>query len=138
MKTVFEHSAGGVVLTADGNLVVVRTTNLAGRPVVTLPKGLIETGEKAVRAACREVTEETGLEVTAVGDSPIDILEYWFVRDRVRVKKRVVFFRFTVEGGSTALHDDEVDEVLVLDPAAAVGMLSYPTERDVVRKTLAQ
>ena len=137
MKTVFEYSAGGIVLTADGMLVVVRTKNLAGRPVVALPKGLIEAGEKALEAARREVTEETGLEVRATGDAPAGLVEYWFVRDRVRVKKRVDFFRFAVVGGNTALHDDEIDEVVILEPAAAMGSLSYPAERDVVAKALA-
>ena len=136
IRTVFEHSAGGVVLTADGMLVVVRTRNLAGRSVVTLPKGLLEAGERAVDAARREVTEETGLEVRAAERAPAGVVEYWFVRDRVRVKKRVDFFRFTVTGGDPALHDDEVDDVVILEPSAAMGKLTYPAEREVVRKAL--
>ena len=136
MKTVFERSAGGIVLTTDGRLVVVRTTNLKGEPVVTLPKGLLERGESAVAAARREVTEETGLEVGATTDAPAEILEYWFVRDRVRVKKRVEFFRFEVVGGDTGLHDGEIDEVLVLEVDGALDILSYPTERRLVRKAV--
>ena len=136
MRTVFERSAGGIVLTGDGRLVVVRTTNLRGRPVVTLPKGLLERGESAVSAARREVREETGFEVRAVADTPADVVEYWFVRDGVRVRKRVDFFRFTTIGGSPDLHDGEVDEVLVVGAADAIDMLSYPAERRVVRKAL--
>ncbi len=136
IRTVFEHSAGGVVLTADGRLVVVQARNLAGRPVVTLPKGLLEAGEQAIEAARREVTEETGLEVRAADRARAGVVEYWFVRDRVRVKKRVDFFRFTVTGGDPALHDDEVDEVVILEPLAAIGKLTYPAEREVVSKAL--
>lgn len=136
MRTVFERSAGGIVLTGDGRLVVVRTTNLRGRPVVTLPKGLLERGESAVSAARREVREETGFEVRAIADTPADVVEYWFVRDGVRVRKRVDFFRFTTIGGSPDLHDGEVDEVLVVGAADAIDMLSYPAERRVVRKAL--
>ena len=136
MRTVFERSAGGIVHTADGRVVVVRTTNLKGEPVVTLPKGLLEAGESAISAARREVTEETGFEVRATPGAPAGVLEYWFVRERVRVKKRVEFFRFTVVGGSADLHDGEIDEVLVVEEATAVDMLSYPSERDLVRKAL--
>ena len=136
IKTVFEHSAGGIVQTAGGKLVVVQTRNLAGRPVVTLPKGLVETGETALSAARREVTEETGYEVRATTPSPAGVTEYWFVRERVRVRKRVEFFRFTVTGGDPARHDGEVDQVLVLEPESAIAMLSYPTEREVVQEAL--
>lgn len=137
MRTVFERSAGGIVLTADGSLMMVRTTNLKGETVVTLPKGLLETGESAISAARREVTEETGFEVRAVTDARVGVLEYWFVRDRVRVKKRVEFFCFTVVGGSAGRHDGEIDEVLVLEAGDAIDLLSYPTERGMVRKALA-
>lgn len=126
------------MLTADGKLVVVQTRNLAGRPVVTLPKGLVETGETALSAALREVTEETGFEVRVTTPVPVGATEYWFVRHPVRVKKRVEFFRFTVTGGDPAGHDHEVDEVLVLEPESAIAMLSYPTEREVVEKALAE
>ena len=124
------------MLTTDGRLVVVQARNLAGQPVVTLPKGLLEAGEQAIEAARREVTEETGLEVRAADRARAGVVEYWFVRDRMRVKKRVDFFRFTVTGGDPALHDDEVDEVVILEPLAAMGKLTYPAERDVVSKAL--
>ena len=126
------------MLTRDGKLVVIRTRNLAGRAVVTLPKGLVEPGETALSAALREVTEETGFRVRAGPQAPAAATEYWFVRERVRVRKRVEFFRFTVTGGDPALHDHEVDEVLVLEPEAALAMLSYPGEREAVEKALAE
>jgi len=122
--------------TTVGVLVVVRTRNLAGQSVDTLPKGQLEAGEQAIEAARREVTEETGLEVRAADPARAGVVEYWFVRDRVRVKKRVDFFRFAVTGGDPALHDNEVDEVVLLEPSAAMGKLTYPAERDLVRKAL--
>ena len=136
MKTVFEHSAGGIVVTADGKLALVRTVNLKGNPVITLPKGLLERGESPLVAARREVREETGFEVRAIGEAPVGVLDYWFVREGVRVKKRVDFFAFEVVGGDASLHDREIDQVLVLSPPDAIAMLTYPTEARLAREVV--
>jgi len=59
------ESAGGVVVTAAGELVLVlvRTKRLGpdSQPEVRLPKGHIEPGESRMQAALREVREESGL-----------------------------------------------------------------------------
>lgn len=135
MDTVFEHSAGGIVLTQEGKLVVVRTRNLRGEIVYGLPKGRLEEGESAVDAAAREVTEETGLDVEAL-DEPARTAAYWYVRDGLRVRKRVDFFRFMVIGGDPSDHDGEIDEVLQLDLPAAFDCLTYRSERDIARQAL--
>ena len=135
MDTVFEHSAGGIVLTPDGRLVVVRTKNLKGDTVFALPKGQLEIGETAADAAQREVVEETGYLVERVGEPP-QTASYWFVRDGTRVKKRVDFFRFDVVGGDSADHDSEIDEVLALDIEVGVERLTYKSEREMAHKAL--
>ena len=117
-------------------MVIVRTRNLKGKTVYTLPKGHVEAGESTAEAAAREVTEETGLEVEHV---PHDLAPstYWFVRNGVRVKKRVDWLRFTVTGGDTADHDPiEIDEVLMLEPDDGLSLLSYASERAIVKETL--
>jgi 8-oxo-dGTP pyrophosphatase MutT (NUDIX family) len=59
------ESAGGVVVTAAGELVLVlvRTKRLGpdSQPEVRLPKGHVEPGESRRQAAIREVREESGL-----------------------------------------------------------------------------
>ncbi len=135
METVFEHSAGGIVLTPEGRLVIVRTRNLRGETVYGLPKGHLEDGEAALDAAAREVSEETGFQVEAV-DEPPHTVSYWYVRDGVRVRKRVDFFRFTVTGGDPSLHDGEIEEVLEVEVPAGLDCLTYRSERDTARQVL--
>ncbi len=50
-------SAGGIVLNAKGNVALV----LNGPTFWGFPKGHLDPGEDAFTAACREITEETGL-----------------------------------------------------------------------------
>ena len=75
VKAMFEHlksefkfveAAGGVVLNASGELLMIR---LRGR--WDLPKGHVEVGEESSCAALREVEEETGIRCRVVGDTPI-------------------------------------------------------------------
>jgi 8-oxo-dGTP pyrophosphatase MutT (NUDIX family) len=70
------------------------------KPVLTLPKGLIDPGEKPPETALREVREETGVTadlVTKLGD-----IKYVYVRswgDGVRVFKIVSFYLMRYRSG---------------------------------------
>ncbi len=131
MKTVFEHSAGGIVITPASELVAVRTTNLKGESVLALPKGRVEEGETPLDAAVREIREETGYEVEPSERAPHSI-SYWFVRRGTRVRKRVDFFCFSVVGGDPADHDWEIEEVVLLPLPDGAGQLTYRGEREAV------
>jgi len=138
MAVDFEFSAGGVVTDDAENLVVLLVRNFAGDQRIVLPKGHIEEGETTLRAATREVTEETGFAVECLSPTPIKVIEYWYVRpsDKIKVKKSVSFFRFKVVGGDPDDHDDEVEEVLVIPITDALDRLSYPAERQVASEAL--
>ena len=124
-KPHFEYSAGGVVL-RDGEILLVRTRDMKGRPVWTFPKGKLDLGETSEQAAVREVREETGWVCQLADELPRS--DYWFQRDGHRVKKTVRWFRMSpVE--RTDEPDDEIDEVAWVPVAEAFGRLTYESDR---------
>jgi ADP-ribose pyrophosphatase len=75
-----------VALDADGRVVLVRQARPAiGVPLLELPAGLVDHGEDPLRAAQRELREETGLH----GGSWRELSSFWtspgFVNERVTV-----------------------------------------------------
>ena len=128
-RVVFEHSAGGVLLDDACRVLLIRTTNLRGEPVWTLPKGLIEPGERPEDAALREVREETGYAGEIV--RPLEPSTYWFVRDGRKVKKRVDWFLMRLRG-KVGEHDHEVEAVAWVPLAEAAERLTYRSDRALI------
>lgn len=96
MIMLFEFSAGGLVVkkTADKwLLLVIKDTNDSW----TFPKGLIEKNEKALDAAQREISEETGLSNLFFLTRLSPIL-YWYRRGGQPIKKSVKYFLFEYTG----------------------------------------
>lgn len=126
-------SAGGVILDAEGRVVLTSRRSFKGELQWGLPKGLVEKGEQPEEAALREAREETGLEVESV--SALPRIDYWYVdstRD-VRVHKFVHWFLMRATGGDPSAHDHETEEVVFLPPAEAVSRASFRSERQVIR-----
>ena len=123
---VFEFSAGGAVVDARDNVLLVRTTTLQGKPVWTFPKGIVEEGEGTRDAAVREVREETGYRCEIESELPTS--EYWFRAAGRLVKKRVQWFRMRPlkkEGEP----DHEVEEAAWVPLAEARSLVSYPSDQ---------
>jgi 8-oxo-dGTP diphosphatase len=109
------QAAGGVVV-RDGRVAVIH------RPKYddwSLPKGKLDTGEGWEEAALREVREETGLRCELREE-----LESARYRDRKGRPKLVRYWRMTVVDGEFA-PNAEVDEMAWLEPAEAVGRLTF-------------
>ena len=128
-------SAGGVVYhQEDGELLIA----LCGRVrpgTWSLPKGTPDGRESIEETALREVREETGLEV-AIEES-LGEIEYWFTHPPERVHKRVHFYLMRMLGGSLDAHDPEFDVVEWFPAGRAQGLLTFPTEAEIVRRALA-
>ncbi|MDP8959591.1 MAG: NUDIX domain-containing protein [Actinomycetota bacterium] len=131
-----DFSCGGIATDGEGRVVVIATRNLKGERVWGLPKGHPARGEGPLAAALREVEEETGLQVSAVGSEPAGEIDYWFVTGGVRVHKRVAYYRMEVTGGDGARHDAEVEEVALLPLEQARKRLSYRNESTLLQEVL--
>jgi 8-oxo-dGTP diphosphatase len=124
-------AAGGVLLARDGE----GSTRVAviHRPKYmdwSLPKGKLEEGEGWKEAALREVEEETGYRC-----EPIAELHHVSYRDRKGRRKLVRYWLMEpVEGGFVP--HSEVDELRWLTPDEADGRLTYPHDKELVRKAL--
>jgi 8-oxo-dGTP pyrophosphatase MutT (NUDIX family) len=128
-RPILEFSAGGLVVDAQGQVLLIRARDLRNQPVWTLPKGTLVTGETSEQAALREVREETGYECEVVRE--LEAVTYWFQRNGQRIKKTVRWYlmRPVAKVGE---HDHEVDETAWLPPAEATSRLRYDSDRRLV------
>jgi ADP-ribose pyrophosphatase YjhB (NUDIX family) len=132
-RPIFEFSAGGLVLDDEGRVLLIRARDLRSRPVWTLPKGTLITGETSADAALREVREETGWRCELVRE--LEAVTYWFQRDGDRVRKTVRWFlmRPLEKEGE---HDHEVDEVAWTTREEALARLRYDSDRRLLTTNL--
>lgn len=137
MRTVKEISSGGIVYRRRRGAVDVALIRVRGR--WCLPKGKVEEGEGLQETAVREIREETGLEgrvVAKLGD-----ITYWYTNqtregETIRIFKRVYFYLIRYLKGDVRGHDDEAEEACWWPIEEAVKRLSYPTERETMRKAM--
>lgn len=136
--TASEFSAGGVVMNADGEVVVIVPTRRAadGSRVLALPKGHPDGAESSAEAALREVREEAGVEAEVV-DS-LGEVRYWYQRGGRRIAKVVEFFLLRYVAGNVDDHDHEVEHARWMPATEALKALTYAGERDMVRQALSR
>jgi 8-oxo-dGTP pyrophosphatase MutT (NUDIX family) len=155
-----EISAGGVVLreiSGDWHIALIephrelqpndsapsKPTRKRRAGVLSLPKGLVDAGEKAEEAAIREVFEETGIRAEVI--NKLADIKYVYVRswsDGERVFKIVTFYLMRYISGEI---DDvtlemriEVKRALWVPLADALTQMAYTTERKLVKQAQEQ
>jgi 8-oxo-dGTP pyrophosphatase MutT (NUDIX family) len=110
-------------------------------PVLCLPKGLVDPGEKPLEAALREVREETGITavlITKLGDSKYVYVRSW--GDGERVFKIVSFYLVRYASGRI----DDVSDAMRIEVARArwvrlddaPKLLAYGGEKKMARKAI--
>lgn len=132
-----EFSAGGVVV-SDGQVITIVPVKRAadGSRVLGLPKGHLDGEETPEEAARREVAEETGVDaelLELLGD-----VEYRYDRRGRAIRKVVRFYLFAYRSGDLADHDHEIEEARWMPLEEAAGRLTYPGEREVVKRALSR
>ena len=95
------------------------------------PKGHAEADETPQQAACRELKEETNLEVIRFLQTEPLIEQYQFVLDKQRVFKRVFYFAAEVSG-EIILQKKEISNGIWLSIPKAFEQLTHPEGRAIL------
>jgi len=145
-----EFSAGAVVLRrlrGEWHVAAIEPRGRYGeknpksKPLIALPKGNIDRGEKPQETALREVHEETGLEaepIAKLGDVKYVYNRAW--SDGAKVFKVVSFFLFRYLSGKIGDIKEEmkheVAHAMWLPLKEAPKKLSYKGEREMAAKAI--
>lgn len=118
-----------------------KTTRAKSKSILCLPKGLVDSGEKALDAALREVREETG--ITAVPITKLADIKYVYVRswgDGEKVFKIVSFYLLKYESGRIDNISDEmrveVAQAKWVKLQEAPKLLAYRGEKQMAKQAL--
>ena len=127
-----EFSAGGIVFNNQGQVLI---TQHSSNKHWSFPKGHIEKGQTSKEAALREVREEGGIEakiLEKVGEN-----KYVYTnKEGEKVFKLVVLFLMTYVSGDIKDHDWEVSEAKWVTPEDALGILSFSTDKQLLKKAV--
>ena len=131
-------SCGGVVFKNEDNeiQIVICGRQQEGEWLWGLPKGTPNPHETNKETAIREVTEETGLQVSA--KTLIGSINYSFIRvsDQVLCHKIVYFYLMEAIGGSFENHDHEFDEVIWVGATECLQVLTHQNEINMVNQAI--
>lgn len=136
-----EKSAGGLVIKNGGPLartariLMIQVRNLEGKTVWTFPKGHLEEGETPLRAALREVEEETGWRARA-RKRPFKTVRYRFKRKGKKIRKTVVWYLMTPLKKTGSRDPEEVRKVAWRSLESAAKTVVYDSDKKLLKKLL--
>ena len=138
MNSEVDFAAGGIVLIDDKILLVKNrlSEKYAGdydSGFWGYPKGHLDDEETPIKAAEREVYEETGFKVSAVGKKPIAESRYEIKKDGKPVKKTVWFYEMNVVESFSKEPDDEIEEIAIVPFEEAYKLLTYEEDRKILK-----
>ncbi|HOK23613.1 MAG TPA: NUDIX domain-containing protein [Candidatus Hydrothermia bacterium] len=138
MKTQFEVSAGGVVYKNTDNGRKYLMVAVKDGSIWTLPKGIVEKGEKTEAAALREVREEGGVEGKI--ETFLDKVELWFFQnedgEKVRHHKIVYYYLIEYVSGDPKGHDYEVSDARWFDENEVLNVANYEKDKMILKKAI--
>ncbi|GBC89024.1 Putative mutator protein MutT4 [bacterium HR13] len=99
----------------------------------TFPKGIVESGESPEHAAIREVEEETGIKGEIL--QRIGEIEYFYMREGKRIKKRVLYFLMRYKAGEPKA-SWEVLDARFFTWKEAENLVKYKGDKEILKKAL--
>lgn len=112
-----EKSCGAVVLIDNKVLIVKQNSGFYG-----FPKGHMEKGESETETACREVLEETNVDIEIIDDKRYTIN---YILDN-GIKKEVVYFIAKPKSlFNIKKQDEEIDNILLVDIKDVNNILTF-------------
>ena len=128
-----EFSSGGIVYKEDQFLLV--ENSRMKNPEEKwwgFPKGHLEEGESTEQAAVREVEEETGIKAEII--QKIGQSKYNLTKNGENIFKVVTIYLMRFISGDLTPQITEVSNVIWLPYEEALKKLSYPKDKDLLRK----
>ncbi|MDO8756574.1 MAG: NUDIX domain-containing protein [Elusimicrobiota bacterium] len=135
MKEAKEYAAGGIV-EKNGKVLLVKVTNLQGEIVWTFPKGHLEKNETPLKAALREVEEETGWKCRSTG--PLALIRYRFNRNGRPVAKKVRWYRMEPVEKTGRPDEVEIMKTKWVSRSSTAKSLSYPSDLRLIARYLGE
>ena len=138
MNSEVDFAAGGIILIDDKILLV---KNRLSEEYMDdydsgfwgYPKGHLDDEETPVKAAEREVYEETGFKVSAIGKKPVAESRYEIKKDGKPVMKTVWFYEMNVVESFSKEPDDEIEEIAIVPFEKAFKLLAYEEDRKILK-----
>ncbi len=127
---IYEKSCGAVVFYEDDRSLRRYLVLKMQKGHFSLCKGHVEGAETEQETARREIFEETALKVEFTGDFR-ETIQY---SPYAGAMKTVVFFLARTESTETIAQEAEVAEIFFLPVSEALELLTYESDRDILRK----
>ena len=138
MNSEVDFAAGGIVLINNKILLVKNKLSDEYKNDYTsgfwgYPKGHLDEKETPIKAAEREVFEETGFKVTSVGTKPIAESRYEIRKDGKAIQKTVWLFEMKIVESYKKEPDEEIEEIAIVTFEEALDLLTYEEDKKILR-----
>ena len=138
MNSEVDFAAGGIVLINNKILLVKNKLsdeykNDYNSGFWGYPKGHLNEKETPIKAAEREVFEETGFKVTSVGTKPIAESRYEIKKDGKAIQKTVWLFEMKIVESYKKEPDEEIEEIAIVTFEEALDLLTYEEDKKILR-----